>query len=181
MPQDPNRLIWIDLEMTGLKPETDRILEIALVVTDHELETVAQAPVYVIHQDNSTLEAMDSWNKSTHGRSGLIHKVRAANAREPEVEMAALAFLREHVPAKASPLWARYGTRLDSQSAREVLAPHHRSHEERSGEQLVDEREVDVGIELTTVDVALEHLPHEGASRHEVAAAALEARGAAKL
>jgi len=104
MPQDPNRLIWIDLEMTGLKPDTDRILEMALVVTDHALETVAQAPVYVVHQDDAVLDAMDTWNRSTHGRSGLIDKVKASTSTEAEVEAAALAFLREHVPAKASPM-----------------------------------------------------------------------------
>ena len=104
MPQDPNRLIWIDLEMTGLKPETDRILEIALVVTDHALNTVAQAPVYVVHQTDAVLAAMDSWNTATHGRSGLTDKVRAATATESEVEGAALAFLRENVPAQASPM-----------------------------------------------------------------------------
>lgn len=104
MPQDPNRLIWIDLEMSGLKPDTDRILEVALVITDHALETVAQAPVYVVHQDDAVLEGMDSWNQSTHGRSGLIDKVRASSATEQDVEAAALAFLREHVPAKASPM-----------------------------------------------------------------------------
>jgi oligoribonuclease len=104
MPQDPNRLIWIDLEMTGLRPDTDRILEVALVVTDHDLEIVAQAPVYVLHQDDAALDAMDSWNKSTHGRSGLIDKVRQSTATEAEVEAAALAFVREHVPAKVSPM-----------------------------------------------------------------------------
>jgi len=104
MPQDPNRLIWIDLEMTGLRPDTDRILEVALVVTDHALEIVAQAPVYVVHQHDAALDAMDSWNKSTHGRSGLIDKVRQATATEADVEAAALAFLREHVPAKVSPM-----------------------------------------------------------------------------
>jgi|SRR5512132_2076796 oligoribonuclease len=104
MPQDPNRLIWIDLEMTGLRPDTDRILEVALVVTDHALETVAQAPVYVVHQDDSVLDGMDAWNKSTHGRSGLIDKVKAATATEADVETAALEFLRTHVPAKASPM-----------------------------------------------------------------------------
>ena len=104
MPQDPNRLIWIDLEMTGLKPERDRILEVALVVTDHALDVVAQAPVYVVHQDDATLDAMDSWNKSTHGRSGLIDRVKASEMTEADVETAALAFLREHVPAKASPM-----------------------------------------------------------------------------
>jgi len=104
MPLDPNRLIWIDLEMTGLKPDSDRILEVALVVTDHALDTVAQAPVYVIHQDDGALDAMDSWNRSTHGRSGLIDKVKASTMTESDVEAAALAFLREHVPAKASPM-----------------------------------------------------------------------------
>jgi oligoribonuclease len=104
MPQDASRLIWIDLEMTGLKPDADRIIEVALVVTDHALETIAQAPVFVVHQDDAALDAMDSWNKSTHGRSGLIDKVKASTMTEADVELAALAFLREHVPAKASPM-----------------------------------------------------------------------------
>ncbi len=104
MPQDANRLIWIDLEMTGLKPDTDRIIEMALVVTDHRLETVAQSPVYVVHQDGVALDAMDAWNQATHGRSGLIDRVKASTATEAEVEAAALEFLGEHVPAKASPM-----------------------------------------------------------------------------
>jgi oligoribonuclease len=104
MPPDANRLIWIDLEMTGLKTDTDRIIEFALVITDHALETVAQAPVFVVHQDDTTLDAMDAWNKATHGRSGLIDKVKAATMTEADVEAAALEFLREHVPAKASPM-----------------------------------------------------------------------------
>ena len=104
MPQDANRLIWIDLEMSGLRPDRDRILEVALVVTDHELDVVAQAPVYVVHQDDAVLDAMDAWNQATHGRSGLIDKVRAATTMETEVEQAALAFLRDYVPAKASPM-----------------------------------------------------------------------------
>jgi len=104
MPQDPNRLIWIDLEMTGLKPDSDRVLEMALVITDHDLVTVATAPVWVVHQENATLDAMDSWNKGTHGRSGLIDKVRASTLSEAEVEAAALAFVREHVPPKVSPM-----------------------------------------------------------------------------
>jgi oligoribonuclease len=90
--------------MTGLKPESDRILEVALVVTDHALETVAQSPVYVVHQPDAALDLMDSWNQSTHRRSGLIDKVKAATTTEADVEAAALDFLREHVPAKASPM-----------------------------------------------------------------------------
>jgi oligoribonuclease len=104
MPQDANRLIWIDMEMTGLAPDSDRILELALIVTDHELDVVAVAPVWVLHQNDAVLAAMDSWNQSTHGKSGLIDKVRASTLAEGEVEAAALAFLREHVPAKGSPM-----------------------------------------------------------------------------
>jgi len=104
MPADATRLIWIDLEMTGLKPDRDRIIEVALVVTDGDLATVAEAPVWAVHQDAAALDAMDSWNKSTHGRSGLIGRVQASTFAEAYVEAEALAFLREHVPAKASPM-----------------------------------------------------------------------------
>jgi oligoribonuclease len=104
MAQDANRLIWIDLEMTGLSPDTDRILEVALVVTDHDLIVVAEAPVWVVHQADATLDAMDSWNRTTHGRSGLIDKAKASPHAEADVEAAALAFLREHVTPKASPM-----------------------------------------------------------------------------
>ena len=99
-----DRLIWIDLEMTGLKPDSDRIIELALVVTDASLATIAEAPVWVVHQPDATLDAMDAWNRGTHGRSGLIDKVKASTMDEAAVEAAALAFLREHVPAKASPM-----------------------------------------------------------------------------
>ena len=104
MPLDANRLIWIDMEMTGLNPETDRILEVALVVTDHELNAVAVAPVWVLHQDDATLAAMDSWNQSTHSRSGLIDKAKASTLSDAQVEFAALEFLRDLVPSKASPM-----------------------------------------------------------------------------
>jgi len=99
-----DRLIWIDLEMTGLKPDSDRILEVALVVTDASLATIAEAPVWVVHQADATLDAMDAWNRGTHGRSGLIDKAKASALDEAAVEAAALAFLRAHVPAKASPM-----------------------------------------------------------------------------
>lgn len=104
MAQDPNRLIWIDLEMTGLKPDTDRIIEVALVVTDNNLQTIAEAPVWAVHQSDAALDAMDAWNKGTHGRSGLIDRVRASTLGDAEVEARALEFLREHLPAKASPM-----------------------------------------------------------------------------
>jgi len=104
MPQDPNRLIWIDLEMTGLKPDTDRIIEVALGVTDPGLATVAEGPVWAVHQDDAVLDGMDAWNQGTHGKSGLTARVRASALDERTVEAQALAFLREHVPAKASPM-----------------------------------------------------------------------------
>jgi len=104
MAPDPERLIWIDLEMTGLVPDRDRVIEMAMVVTDAALEPVAVSPVWVVHQDDATLAAMDAWNQGTHGRSGLIDRVRASTASEADAEAAALAFLREHVPAKASPM-----------------------------------------------------------------------------
>jgi oligoribonuclease len=104
MPQDATRLVWIDMEMTGLKPDSDRIIELALVVTDGDLNTVAEAPVWVVRQADAALAAMDAWNQATHGRSGLIDKVKASPHDEAVVEEAALAFLREHVPAKASPM-----------------------------------------------------------------------------
>ena len=104
MPQDQNNLVWIDMEMTGLVPETDRVIEIALVITDSKLVTVAEAPVLVVKQSDAALDAMDDWNKSTHKRSGLVDRVRASTLTEAMVEEQLLAFLREHVPARTSPM-----------------------------------------------------------------------------
>jgi oligoribonuclease len=104
MPQDATHLIWIDLEMTGLKPDSDRVLEVALVITDGALNTVAEAPVWVLKQSDEALAAMDSWNQGTHGRSGLIGRVKMSVATESTVEAEALAFLREHVPPRISPM-----------------------------------------------------------------------------
>jgi len=104
MSQDPNNLIWIDMEMSGLNPETDRILEIAVVVTNPQLDTVAEAPVLVVHQPAAVLDAMDDWNKSTHARSGLIDRVKSSTLSEAEAEEKMLAFLLEHVPPGVSPM-----------------------------------------------------------------------------
>jgi oligoribonuclease len=104
MAQDASRLIWVDLEMTGLKPDVDRIIEVAIVITDENLEPVAEGPVRVLHQADAVLEGMDSWNKATHGRSGLIAKVKASALSEPEVEAEMLDFLGAHVPPGASPM-----------------------------------------------------------------------------
>lgn len=104
MPQDQNHLVWIDMEMTGLNPDTDRIIEVALIVTDSHLVTVAEAPVLVVHQDDVALDAMDAWNKGTHGRSGLIDKVKASALTEAEAEAQMLAFLEQHVPIRTSPM-----------------------------------------------------------------------------
>ena len=92
------------MEMTGLVPETDRIIEIALVITDSELNTVVEAPVLVVHQPDAVLDGMDSWNKSTHAKSGLIDKVKASTLDDASVEMQMLSFLKEYVPEKVSPM-----------------------------------------------------------------------------
>ncbi|PZP63879.1 MAG: oligoribonuclease, partial [Azospira oryzae] len=92
------------MEMSGLNPDTDRILEVAVVITDSLLETVAEAPVLVVHQSDAVLEAMDDWNKTTHARSGLIGRVKASVLSERDVESRMLAFLEEYVPPKTSPM-----------------------------------------------------------------------------
>jgi oligoribonuclease len=97
-------LVWLDMEMSGLDPETHRILEIALVVTDSQLQVVAHAPVYVVHQTAEHLDTMDAWNKGTHGRSGLIEKVKASTLAEADVERELLAFLKQYVGAGKSPM-----------------------------------------------------------------------------
>ena len=104
MAQDATRLVWLDMEMSGLNPETDRVLELAMVVTDAHLVTVAESTVWVVHQSDALLDGMDAWNKGTHARSGLIGKVRASVLDEAEVTRQALAFLQAYLPAKKSPM-----------------------------------------------------------------------------
>jgi oligoribonuclease len=104
MPQDQNNLVWLDMEMTGLDPDRDRIIELAMVITDSQLNTVAEAPVLVVHQPDNALDAMDDWNKSTHARSGLIAKVKASTLAEADAEQRCLDFLAEHVPSRTSPM-----------------------------------------------------------------------------
>jgi oligoribonuclease len=102
--QDQNNLIWIDMEMTGLTPDSDRIIEVALVVTDAHLNTVAEAPVLVVHQPDAVLNGMDDWNKSTHKKSGLIDKVKASTFADGDVEVQMIEFLKRYVPGKTSPM-----------------------------------------------------------------------------
>ena len=104
MAVNDQRLVWLDMEMTGLDPEKERIIEVAMVVTEPDLTFVAQAPVLVIHQSDALLDAMDKWNKSTHGKSGLIEKVRASTLTEQQAEEQLLAFLSQYVPSGKSPM-----------------------------------------------------------------------------
>lgn len=101
---DPLRLIWIDLEMTGLKTDTDHIIEIATVVTDKDLNILAEGPVLAIHQPDTVLNAMDDWNRRQHGGSGLAERVRSSTTTVAEAERATLDFLSRWVEAGASPM-----------------------------------------------------------------------------
>jgi oligoribonuclease len=104
MAQDQNALVWLDMEMTGLNPDSDRIIELAVVITNSDLETVAESAVWVVHQPDAVLDAMDEWNTKTHGKSGLVAKVKASVLTEAEVEAQCLEFLHRHVPAGKSPM-----------------------------------------------------------------------------
>ena len=99
-----HNLIWIDLEMTGLYPDTDRIIEIAVVVTDPQVTVRVEGPVFAVHQSDATLDAMDAWNKGTHGRSGLIDRVKASTVDEAAAEAQVIEFLRRFVPKGKSPM-----------------------------------------------------------------------------
>lgn len=99
-----DNLIWLDLEMTGLNPDTDRILEIATIITDSNLEVLAEGPVFAIHQPDDRLEKMDAWNTEHHSQSGLVQRVKASTTTEAEAEKQTLAFIAEYVPENRSPI-----------------------------------------------------------------------------
>ncbi|HUL63714.1 MAG TPA: oligoribonuclease [Burkholderiaceae bacterium] len=101
---DENNLIWVDMEMSGLNPDCDRVLELAVVVTDAQLEMLAEGPVLAVYQSDRVLAAMDAWNTSTHGRSGLTARVRESKVHEAEAEAEVIAFLERYVPAAKSPM-----------------------------------------------------------------------------
>jgi oligoribonuclease len=97
-------LVWLDCEMTGLDPEADRLIEIAVVVTGPDLEPRIEGPVFVIHQSDEQLDKMDAWNKGTHGKSGLIDKVKASLVTEAQAELQILDFVAKYVPRQGSPM-----------------------------------------------------------------------------
>ncbi len=104
MAQDSSHLIWIDLEMTGLDPDNDLIIEIATIVTDSNLNILAQGPVLAVHQSDAALAAMDEWNHHHHGQSGLIERVKASTVNDAEAERQTLEFLQQWVPESTSPI-----------------------------------------------------------------------------
>ena len=104
MAQNDTHLVWIDMEMSGLEPDSDSILEVALIVTDKDLNLVEEGPVLVVHQSDAVLDAMDNWNKGTHGKSGLIDKVKASSLGDAEVEAQMIEFMKKHVGERKSPM-----------------------------------------------------------------------------
>ena len=104
MVADANNLIWVDLEMTGLDPETDRVIEIATIVTDKELNILAEGPVIAIHQSEEQLAVMDDWNQKHHGESGLVERVRSSQYSEDDAIAMTLEFVSRYVPQGTSPM-----------------------------------------------------------------------------
>ncbi|MFO1219786.1 MAG: oligoribonuclease [Burkholderiaceae bacterium] len=104
LPANELNLIWIDLEMTGLSPERDRIIEVAVVVTDAQLTRRVEGPVIAVHQSDATLDAMDAWNKNTHGKSGLVDRVKASAIDEAGAEATVIEWLKRYVPSGKSPM-----------------------------------------------------------------------------
>ena len=104
MAQDPQNLIWIDMEMSGLDADRDKVLEVAVVITDSNLNTIAEGPVLVVHQNDGVLDSMDAWNKKAHGTSGLVDRVKASTLCEHDVQRQMLGFLSQYVPPGVSPM-----------------------------------------------------------------------------
>lgn len=104
MAQDQNALVWLDMEMTGLSPEQDKVIELAVIITNTHLEQIAEGVVWVVHQTDEALAKMDNWNIKHHGKSGLIERVRASALREEDVAAECLKFLRHYVPKGKSPM-----------------------------------------------------------------------------
>jgi oligoribonuclease len=104
LPKSDQNLVWLDCEMSGLDPEKERLLELAVVVTNADLSVRIEGPVWVIHQTDAVLDGMDAWNKGTHGKSGLVDKVRASTVSEAQAEAECLAFLAKYVPKNGSPM-----------------------------------------------------------------------------
>ena len=104
MPQNPNVLVWMDLEMTGLDPKHDRIIEMATIITDGDLNTIAEGPVIVIHQEQELLDGMDEWNTRTHNRTGLVQKVKVSRVTERQAEIETLDFIQRHTLKNRAPL-----------------------------------------------------------------------------
>ncbi len=104
MAYSAQNLVWIDLEMTGLDPQQDRIIEIATLVTDKDLNLLAEGPVMAVHQSDAVLAMMDAWNQRTHGKSGLVQRVKDSTLLEADVSRATIDFLRQWLPARASPI-----------------------------------------------------------------------------
>ncbi len=104
LPLHEQNLIWIDMEMTGLYPDKDRIIEVAVVVTDAQMTMRVEGPVFAVHQSDQTLDGMDAWNKGTHGKSGLIDRVKASTVDEAAAEAQTIAWLQQYVPKGKSPM-----------------------------------------------------------------------------
>ncbi len=102
--QDQNNLVWLDMEMTGLNPDVDKIIEAAMIITDKDLNILAQSPVYVVHQSDEILKGMDEWNTTTHSRTGLIDRVKASTFNEAQVEQELLEFMQRWVPERTAPM-----------------------------------------------------------------------------
>jgi len=159
-----DNLVWIDLEMTGLDSQRDRIIEIATIVTDTSLAIVAEGPVLAIHQDVAALEAMDDWNKTTHSGSGLLQRVRASQLDAAEAERRTLAFLELHAEHGASPMCGNSICQDRRFLAREMPALekffHYRNLDVSTLKELARRWAPDVfaGVKKTSVHLALEDI-----------------------